>query len=83
MVLAKRLFADRQRTLVERPGTREVALALKQAGEVVEIHCNIGMVTAVDLFVDRQRTLEQWPRAGKVALFQKQEGEVVEAQSGR
>ena len=42
MLRAERLFADRQRALVERPCPRKVALVLKQAAEVVEALCRMG-----------------------------------------
>ena len=64
---------------IERPRAGEVALGLKQAGEVVEARRRIGMLGAERLLADRQRALEERPRAGEVALGLKQDGEVVEA----
>ena len=68
MLGAERLLADRQGALEERPRRREVALVLKQDGEVVEARRRIGMVGAERLLADRQRALEERPRAGEVAL---------------
>ena len=82
MLGAERLLADRQRPLVERPRAGEVALGLKQAGEVVEARGGRGMLGAERLLVDRQRPLVERPRAGEVALGVKQAGEVVEARGG-
>ena len=62
MVGAERLLADRQRALEERPRPGEIALGLKQEGEVVEAHRRIGMVGAERLLADRQRALEERPR---------------------
>ena len=79
---AERLLADRQRPLVERPRAGEVALGLKQDGEVVEARGGVGMLGSERLLADRQRSLVERPRAGEVALVLKQEGEVVEARGG-
>ena len=46
MLGAERLLADRQRPLEERPRAREVALVLKQGGEVVEARRGLGMLGA-------------------------------------
>ena len=61
MLGAERLLADRQRPLVERPRAGEVALVLKQAGEVVEARGGRGMLGAERLLADRQRPLEERP----------------------
>jgi hypothetical protein len=61
---AKGLLADRQRPLVERPRAGEVALVLKQDGEVVEARRGRGMLGAERLLNDRERPLERRPRAG-------------------
>ena len=50
MLGAERLFAYRQRALVERPRRRKVALVLEQDGEVVEARRRIGMLGAEHLF---------------------------------
>ena len=67
MLGAERLLVDRQRPLVERPRAGEVALILKQMGEVVEARRGIGMLGAERLLSDRQRPLEKGPRAGEVS----------------
>ena len=77
MLGAERLLADRQRALVERPRASEVALGLKQIGEVVEARRRIGMLGAERLLADRQRALIERPRPREVALGLKQDGEVV------
>jgi hypothetical protein len=82
MVNAERLLSDRKRPLEERPRAGEVALALKQEGEVVEALGGRGMVAAERLLADRQRPLVERPRSGEVALVLKQAGEVVEAHGG-
>ena len=64
---------------VERPRAGEVALVLKQEGEVVEARGGLGMLGAERLLADRQRPFVERPRAGEVALGLKQAGEVVEA----
>ena len=46
MLGAERLLPDRQRALIERPRAGEVALGLKQQGEVVEARRRIGMLGA-------------------------------------
>ena len=58
---AERILPDRQRALMERP-RREIALCLKQAGEVVEAHRRLRMFGAERLLVDRQRALIERPR---------------------
>ena len=63
---------------MKRPCAREVALTLKQEGELAEGYRGLGMVGAAHLLADRQRALEQRPRAREVALLPKQPGEVVE-----
>jgi hypothetical protein len=67
MLGAERLLVDRERPLVERPRAGEVALGLKQLGEVVEARGGPGMLGAERLLADRQRPLEERPRAGEVA----------------
>ena len=59
--------------------SREVALGLKQAGEVVEAKRGIGMVGAERFLIDRQRALIERPRSFEVAQVLKQQGEIVEA----
>ena len=68
MVGAERLLPDRQGALEERPGCGEVALVLKQHGEVVEARRRIGMVGAERPLADRQGALEERSGAGKIAL---------------
>ena len=59
MLGAERLLADRQRALEERPRAGEVALGLKQEGEVVEARRGVGMLGAERLLADRQRALDR------------------------
>ena len=82
MLQAERLLADRQRPLVERPRAGEVALALKDDGEVVEAGRSRAMLRAERLLAGRERPLEERSRGGEVALGLKQAGEVVEALRG-
>ena len=82
MLGAERLLVDRQRPFVEHPRAAEVALGVKEAGEVVEVRRNVRMLKAVHFFVDRQRPLVERPRAGEIALGLEQDGEVVEALRG-
>ena len=56
---AEHLLADHQRPLKQRPGTRKVALGLKQASEVIEAVRDIRMLGAERLLTDRQRCLEE------------------------
>ena len=72
---------DRQRSLEQRPRAGEVALVLKQEGEVVEARGGLGMLRAQRPLADRQRAFEQRPRTREVALVFKQAGEVVEARA--
>ena len=65
MLGAERLLVDRQRALEERPRAGEVALGLKQEGEVVEARRRLGMLGAERLLADRQRALEERPRAAR------------------
>jgi hypothetical protein len=67
MLGAQRLFVDRQRTLLERPRPRKVALEVEQVGEVFEAWQRIGMLGAERLFADCQCALYERPRARKVA----------------
>jgi hypothetical protein len=69
MLGAERVLADRKRALVERPRRREVALDLKQDGEVVEARRRIGMLGAERLVVNRQRALEERPRSRTAKLW--------------
>jgi len=79
MVRAYRLLADRQRAFEEGARAREIALVLKQAGEVVEIDRRTWMLGAERLLIDRQRALKQRPRVGEEALHLEQESEVIQA----
>ena len=65
MVGAERLLADRQRALEERPRAGEVALGLKQAGEVVEARARYRVLGAERLLADRQRALVERPRPAR------------------
>jgi len=69
MLRVKRLLADRQRPLAERPRAGEVALGPKQTGEVVEANCGVGMLGAERLLADRQRPLEERPGAAARSLW--------------
>ena len=68
MLRATRLFTDRQRSLVERPRPRKVALGLQEDAKVVEALGRSGMLGPERLFADRQRALGERPRPRKVAL---------------
>ncbi len=57
----------------------EVALDLKQEGEIVKALCCIGMLRVQNLLAYRQGALIERTRPEIVALGVKQEGEVVEA----
>jgi hypothetical protein len=72
MLGAEHLLVDRQRALVERSRRRQIALGLKQEGEVVEARRRIGMLGAEHLLPDRQCALEERPRPRQVALVLKQ-----------
>src|SRR5258708_1996531 len=52
-------LADRQRALVEWARRRRLALGPKQASEVVEVHCRIGMLRSSYLLVDSQCALKE------------------------
>jgi hypothetical protein len=64
------ILLDRQRTPVEGPRPRKVAL--EQGGKVVEAQSCAETLGPECLFADRQRALEQWPRPRKVAPDVKQ-----------
>jgi hypothetical protein len=72
VVGAKRLLADGQRALEERPRRGEFALCVKQLGEVVEAPCCIGMFGAEHFLADCYRAPEERPRRSEVARSLKQ-----------
>jgi hypothetical protein len=77
MVRTKLALEYLHRPKKERLGLVVLALVLKQAGEVVALDCNVGMILAENLFID----LDGPPieRLGLVilALGMKQKGEVI------
>jgi hypothetical protein len=52
MLRSADLFVDRQRTLAQGQRSRQVALVLQQAGDVVERRRGRGIVRAADLLVE-------------------------------
>lgn len=79
MIRAERRLAGRQRALKERPRPGEIAVALKQNGEIAEARRGLRMVGAERRFADRQRALKERSRRPDLALGLEQVSEIGKA----